>query len=76
MSKNDAGASSPLAGKAVPRNLLIDTDALAKHYYGIFPELSDPAQRVSFGTSGHRGSSLKGSFTEAHVLAIAQAICD
>lgn len=76
MSKNDAGASSPLAGQAVPRNLLIDTDALAKHYYGIFPELSDPAQRVSFGTSGHRGSSLKGSFTEAHVLAIAQAICD
>ncbi|NLN92948.1 MAG: alpha-D-glucose phosphate-specific phosphoglucomutase [Candidatus Hydrogenedens sp.] len=73
---NGTGPSSPLAGKPVPAALLIDTGLLEKNYYGIIPDVSDPAQQVSFGTSGHRGSSLKGSFTESHVLAIAQAICD
>lgn len=73
---SDTGPSSPLAGKPVPGELLIDTGLLTKNYYDIVPDVSDPAQQVSFGTSGHRGSSLKGSFTEAHVLAIAQAVCD
>src|SRR6201981_4138815 len=67
---------SPLAGKPAPKELLIDVAQLEKDYYEPKPDLSDPNQRVSFGTSGHRGSPLKGSFTEAHILAITQAICD
>jgi phosphoglucomutase len=69
-------ALSPLAGKPAPKELLIDPAQLEREYYARTPELSDPAQRVSFGTSGHRGSALKGSFNEAHILAITQAICD
>jgi phosphoglucomutase len=65
----------PLAGKPAPRELLADIDKLRKEYYGRKPDIADGAQRVSFGTSGHRGSSLRGAFNEAHVLAIAQAIC-
>jgi phosphoglucomutase len=67
---------SPLAGKPAPRELLIDVAALEREYLARRPDLSDPAQAVSFGTSGHRGSPLRGSFTEAHILAITQAICD
>jgi phosphoglucomutase len=67
---------SPLAGKPAPRSMLVDLALLEKDYYDRVPDLDDPAQRVSFGTSGHRGSSLRGSFTEAHILAITQAICD
>src|SRR5262245_34609520 len=67
---------SPLAGKPAPKSLLVDLAGLERAYYERRPDLADPAQQVSFGTSGHRGSPLHGSFTEAHILAIAQAICD
>jgi phosphoglucomutase len=66
----------PLASKPPPKDLLIDTDNLRREYYTRKPDFTDPAQRVSFGTSGHRGSSLRNSFNEWHVLAITQAICD
>jgi phosphoglucomutase len=69
-------ALSPLAGKPAPKELLIDPTELERQYYTRKPDIADPAQQVSFGTSGHRGSPLKGSFTESHVLAITQAICD
>lgn len=67
---------SPLAGKPAPSELLIDVAALERAYYAYQPDADDPAQRVAFGTSGHRGSSLEGSFNEQHILAITQAICD
>ena len=66
----------PLAGKPAPQGLLVDIDKLRKEYYARKPDITDSAQRVSFGTSGHRGSSLRGAFNEAHVLAITQAICE
>jgi phosphoglucomutase len=66
----------PLAGKPAPPELLIDPAALERAYHEGRPDVSDPLQRVSFGTSGHRGSPLEGSFTEAHVLAMTQAICE
>ena len=69
-------ATSPLAGKRAPRSLLVDLDRLEREYYGRSPDVADAAQRVAFGTSGHRGSSLRGSFNEAHILAITQAICE
>jgi phosphoglucomutase len=56
--------------------MLVDLARLERDYYERRPDLADPNQRVSFGTSGHRGSSLRGTFTEAHILAITQAICD
>ncbi|HEY1685170.1 MAG TPA: phosphoglucomutase (alpha-D-glucose-1,6-bisphosphate-dependent) [Tepidisphaeraceae bacterium] len=67
---------SPLAGKPAPKDLLIDPAKVERAYYQRQPDMADPNQRVSFGTSGHRGSSLNGTFTEAHILAITQAICD
>jgi phosphoglucomutase len=67
---------SPLAGNPAPADLLIDVARLERDYYQRQPDLSDPAQRVSFGTSGHRGTPEDGSFTEAHILAITQAICE
>jgi phosphoglucomutase len=66
----------PLAAKPPPKDLLIDVGNLRRQYYARKPDFTDRAQRVGFGTSGHRGTSLRGSFNEAHVLAIAQAICD
>jgi phosphoglucomutase len=69
-------AISPLAGKPAPKALLVDLAKLERAYYERRPDLGDPAQLVSFGTSGHRGSPLHGSFTEAHILAVTQAICD
>lgn len=69
-------AVSPLAGKSAPKDILVDLEGLEKEYYERRPDASDPAQRVSFGTSGHRGSSLAGTFNEAHILATTQAICD
>ena len=66
----------PLAGHRAPANLLIDVRELERGYYEGHPDPSNPAQRVSFGTSGHRGSPLDASFTEAHILAITQAIAD
>src|SRR6202020_4337 len=67
---------SPLAGKPAPKEMLIDVARLERDYFERHPDLSDPTQLVSFGTSGHRGSPLQGTFTEAHILAITQAICD
>ena len=69
-------ALSPLAGKPAPPESLIDVAALVRAFYEKMPDLDDPSQRVSFGTSGHRGTSLDASFTEAHILAITQAICE
>ena len=66
---------SPLAGKPAPKDMLIDVALLEKKYFEL-PDVHDPNQLVSFGTSGHRGSPLHGTFTEAHILAITQAICD
>jgi phosphoglucomutase len=69
-------ALNPLAGKPAPANLLIDVAQLERDYYERRPNVDDPAQLVSFGTSGHRGTPLDGTFTEAHILAITQAICE
>src|SRR5881296_933889 len=66
----------PLAGQPAPADLLIDVGKLERAYYERLPDLSAPNQLVSFGTSGHRGSPFDGSFTEAHILAMTQAICD
>ena len=65
-----------LAGKPVPRSLLANIPRLVSAYYTHRPDVTDPAHRVAFGTSGHRGSSLKHSFNEDHILAICQAICE
>ena len=67
---------SPLAGKPAPPELLIDVAALLRAYDERAPDPSDPLQRVSFGTSGHRGSAANGTFNAAHIAAITQAICD
>ncbi|HXK05703.1 MAG TPA: phosphoglucomutase (alpha-D-glucose-1,6-bisphosphate-dependent) [Verrucomicrobiae bacterium] len=67
---------SPLAGKPAPKELLIDVARLEREYFERHPGLDDRNQLVSFGTSGHRGSPFHGSFTESHILAITQAICD
>ena len=72
----EAAAMSPLAGKPAPMSMLVDVARLEREYYERRPEMGDPAQVVSFGTSGHRGSPFRGSFTEAHIAAITQAICD
>ncbi len=64
------------AGFPATKDLLIDVDKLLATYDAVEPDMSVAAQRVSFGTSGHRGSPLQGSFNEAHILAITQAICD
>ena len=69
-------AISPLAGKPAPQEMLVDLARLEREYYERRPDPADPNQMVSFGTSGHRGSSFSGTFTEAHILAITQAICD
>ena len=67
---------SPLAGRPAPRELLVDVARLEREYFDRVPDPANPVERVSFGTSGHRGSSLRGSFMESHILAITQAICD
>lgn len=67
---------SPYAGKLLPQELLVDITKLTGDYYDKKPDPSIAEQRVSFGTSGHRGSAFKTSFNENHVLAITQAICD
>jgi phosphoglucomutase len=69
-------ALHPLAGKPAPRDMLVDLAQLEREYYERQPDVSEEQQLVSFGTSGHRGTSLHGTFTEAHILAISQAICD
>ncbi len=67
--------TSPLAGKPVETEMLLNVPKLVSSYYALVPDGFVPSQRVAFGTSGHRGSSLDSSFNEWHVLAIAQAIC-
>ena len=67
---------SPLAGKPAPESSLVNVQKLVAAYYALIPDPSVPAQRVAFGTSGHRGSSFDASFNEWHVLAITQAICE
>jgi phosphoglucomutase len=69
-------AIHPLAGQLAPANVLIDVPALEEAYYTNVPDPSDSRQRVSFGTSGHRGTALEFTFTEAHILAITKSICD
>ena len=69
-------AIHPLAGKPAPSDVLIDVDKLTRAYYERQPNVDDPQQLVSFGTSGHRGSPLDGTLNEAHILAITQAICE
>ena len=69
-------AVSPLAGKPAPASLLVDLNRLEAAYYDQKPDPAEPSQLVSFGTSGHRGSSLRASFTETHIAAITQAICE
>jgi phosphoglucomutase len=66
----------PLAGQRAPASLLIDVATLEGRYYAGRPDPANPSERVSFGTSGHRGTPLDGSFTEAHILAISQAIAE
>jgi phosphoglucomutase len=69
-------AVSPLAGKPASLSMLVDVPRLVTAYYAEEPDFAVPAQRVAFGTSGHRGSAFERSFNEGHVLAISQAICD
>lgn len=69
-------AIHPLAGKPAPQDILIDVAQLERYYYERQPDLSDKTQLVSFGTSGHRGTSRNGTLTESHILAITQAICE
>ena len=69
-------ANSPLAGKPATEEMLVDLARLEREYYERKPDTNDPTQLVSFGTSGHRGSSLYGTFNESHILATTQAICD
>jgi phosphoglucomutase len=66
---------SPLAGKLLPASSLVDVPRLITAYFTEAPDPANPAQRVSFGTSGHRGSSFDATFNEAHILAISQAVC-
>lgn len=69
-------ATSPLAGQPAPAQLLINVRKLESDYLSRRPDLADPNQLVSFGTSGHRGTPFHGTFTEAHILATTQAICE
>src|SRR3954465_355584 len=68
--------ADPRAGELAQPPDLVDVAHLVTAYYTTWPDLSDPGQRVVFGTSGHRGSSLNGAFNEAHIVATTQAICD
>src|SRR6185503_13258950 len=74
--KTHRASVSPLAGRPAPPELLIDLARLEREYFESRPDVGNPEQMVRFGTSGHRGSSLRSSFTETHILAITQAICD
>lgn len=65
-----------LAGRPAPRRSLVNVPRLVSAYYTLRPDPADPAQRVSFGTSGHRGTSLAGSFNEDHIAAICQAVAE
>jgi phosphoglucomutase len=69
-------STNPLAGKPAPKDLLVNVSQVEETFYSSKPDPSDPNQLVSFGTSGHRGTSSNATFTEAHILAITQAICE
>lgn len=69
-------ALHPLAGKPAPADILIDSSRLIDDFVNRWPDVSNPEQQVSFGTSGHRGTSANGTFTAAHIAAITQAICE
>ena len=69
-------AIHPLAGQKAPPEFLVNVDRLNNAYYDNKPDHADTTQRVSFGTSGHRGSSLHNTFNEAHILAICQALSE
>src|SRR5262245_46658688 len=73
---NEHRTISPLAGTPAPTSILVDVGRLERAYYDRKPDVDDPSQLVIFGTSGHRGSPFNGSFTETHIAAITQAICD
>ncbi len=66
----------PLAGQPAPKSILVNVPELISAYYTLLPDPQQEGERISFGTSGHRGSSLKRSFNEAHILAVTQAVCD
>src|SRR5260221_12885101 len=68
--------ASPRAGQPAAREDLVDIPKLITAYYALHPDPGEPAQRVSFGTSGHRGSSLTATFNEEHIFAATQAICE
>lgn len=65
---------SAQAGRPADPSALVDVERLVRAYYELRPDVEDPEQRVAFGTSGHRGSSLNATFNEAHILAITEAI--
>src|SRR5713226_4034485 len=67
---------SACAGKLADSSILVDVSKLLAAYYDRRPDAANPAERVTYGTSGHRGSSLAGSFNEWHILAMTQAICE
>ena len=66
----------PLAGKPAPASILINVPELISSYFTLTPDVQNSSERVSFGTSGHRGSSLNKSFNENHIFAVTQAVCD
>ena len=74
--KGKSDEYSCIGGKPAPTTLLANIPRLVSAYYTREPDPADPAQRIAFGTSGHRGSSLRGSFNEAHILAVSQAVCE
>src|ERR1700678_3096028 len=76
VASNNKVVISPLAGLPAPKEMLVDVARLVREYFERRPHLDDPNQMVIFGTSGHRGSPFEGTFTEAHILAITQAICE
>ncbi len=69
-------STHPNAGKLAPKSILVNVAELISAYYTKLPDINNNAQRISFGTSGHRGSSLQNSFNETHILAVTQAVCD
>lgn len=76
MCPSSPSGRSPLAGSPAPRSMLVDVPRLVASYYTLRPDPDSRAQRVAFGTSGHRGSSLDGTFNEDHVIAMSQAVCE
>ncbi len=73
---NRGRKGQPLAGKPAPADSLINVETLLDQYYSVHPEPENPLQQVSFGTSGHRGTSANGTFNEDHILAVSQAVVE